>query len=210
MESKPTPHSSRPNERIENTLAGLMFLSWAIMRIASAEDIDRWTLPQVTPAFVHLVVGGLFLIRSTAVLHGDATTLALCLPSFIAGGTAMTLAPESHLWPSHSQALFVVGGIGAVVGMTYLGRNFAVFPAVRTIVVNGPFRLIRHPIYFFELIMIAAACLTTGSWLHGLLFLAAIASTALRIVCEENLLASSEPYAAFCQSVRWRLIPGIW
>jgi len=39
-------------------------------------------------------------------------TLAYCLPSFIAGGLAMKLAPNSHLWSGPAQTIFSIGGLG--------------------------------------------------------------------------------------------------
>jgi protein-S-isoprenylcysteine O-methyltransferase Ste14 len=122
----------------------------------------------------------------------------------------MTLAPASHLWPILSQVLFAVGGFGAVIGMLFLGKSFAVFPAVRTVVANGPYRLIRHPIYLCELVMIAGACLTFSSWTNGLLFAVAIVTIVIRIVLEEKVLSTSAGYATFSRTVRWRLLPGIW
>lgn len=198
------------NERLENVLAGLMFFSWAVLRIAHAEPVDRWAAPQVVPAIVHFVVGVLFLIRNSSVLQADATTLMWCLPSFVAGGLAMNLAPPSSQWSVISQIVFAVGAMGAVVGMLFLGKNFSVFPALRSVVGNGPYRLIRHPIYLFELVMLLGCCLTIGAWQHWALFVIAVITIAIRIVWEEKVLATSKEYQRYCRSVKYRLLPWVW
>ena len=109
-----------------------------------------------------------------------------------------------------AQAVFVIGGLGTTLGLVWLGKSFAVFPALRTIVTSGPFKLIRHPIYFSELLMIVGCCLAmTSTWRWPILAFA-IATIVLRIVWEERVLSNSQQYLDFCKSVRWRLIPGIW
>jgi len=198
------------NERIENTLAGLMFFAWAVLRITTCESIDRWTVPQLLPAAAHLVIGILFLVRRPSLIRADALTLAACLPSFIAGGMAMKLAPASHLWNGFAQAVFAIGGLGAIVGFVFLGKSFAVFPALRTVVTQGPFKLIRHPIYFSELAMILGCCLAMVSHWKWPILVFAIATIVLRIVWEERVLSNSQQYLQFCEKVRWRLIPGLW
>ena len=210
MTDSAKPNNSTVDERIENTLAGLMFFGWAVMRFTGCEAIDRWTVPQLVPAVIHVVVGILFLTRHSSLLRADTLTLAYCLPSFIAGGLAMKLAPVSHLWSMPAQAVFVIGGLGTTLGLVWLGKSFAVFPALRTIVTSGPFKLIRHPIYFSELLMIVGCCLAmTSTWRWPILAFA-IATIVLRIVWEERVLSNSQQYLDFCKSVRWRLIPGIW
>lgn len=122
----------------------------------------------------------------------------------------MNMAPVSHQWPFHSQALFTLGGIGAIVGMLFLGKSFAVFPALRNIVSGGPFRVIRHPIYFCELVMLLGCCTTIGDWLLWVFFTVAVLTIGIRIVWEEKVLLQSKNYEEFCETVRYRLVPGVW
>ena len=198
------------NERIENTLAALMFFAWAVLRVTVCESVDRWTVPQLCPALLHLVIGFLFLLRRSPLLRADVMTLACCLPSFVAGGMAMKLAPESHLWNGVGQLVLVIGSIGTCIGLCFLGKSFAVFPALRSVVTSGPFKLIRHPIYFCELLMILGCFLAMSSnWKWPILGFA-IATIVLRIIWEERVLNKSTEYRKFCESVRWRLVPGLW
>lgn len=136
------------NQQLENVLIGLMFVSWAVLRVTTAEPVDRWTLPQLVPAALHLVVAALFLLREPIVFRGDVISILSALPSFVVGGFAINLAPAPHNWPVIAQVLFAMGAAGAIVGMSFLGRSFAIFPAVRSIVNGGPFKVIRHPVYF--------------------------------------------------------------
>jgi protein-S-isoprenylcysteine O-methyltransferase Ste14 len=75
---------------------------------------------------------------------------------------------------------------------------------------DGPFGLVRHPIYLGWIVMTFAA---PSMSLNRLLF--ATISSAYLIVAiswEERSLvdAFGERYRAYQASVRWRLIPGLW
>jgi protein-S-isoprenylcysteine O-methyltransferase Ste14 len=91
----------------------------------------------------------------------------------------------------------------------WLGRSFAIFPASRAIVVRGPYRLIRHPAYAGEGVMVAA-CALAGSWWTSALIPIAVAVLVVRIQREELILGADPAYQQYAKAVRWRLLPGIW
>ena len=74
----------------------------------------------------------------------------------------------------------------------------------------GPFRLVRHPIYLGWMLMVFAAPNLT---VNRLLF--AVISSAYLILAipweERSLVAAhGDQYRAYQQTVRWRVIPGVW
>lgn len=76
--------------------------------------------------------------------------------------------------------------------------------------VEGPFAIVRHPIYLGWVLMVFATPAMTTS---RLLF--AVVSTAYLIAAipweEASLLkAFPEKYAAYQRQMKWRLIPGLW
>jgi protein-S-isoprenylcysteine O-methyltransferase Ste14 len=82
--------------------------------------------------------------------------------------------------------------------------------ATDRIVVRGPYRLIRHPLYLGWLLVVWGAPLMTGD---RMLF--AIISSAyllLAIPWEEQSMARTlgREYARYRATVRWRLIPGLY
>lgn len=75
---------------------------------------------------------------------------------------------------------------------------------------RGVYGLVRHPIYFGWLLMVAGAPVMTSS---RLLFAAiSVAYLAVAIPFEERSLVESfgEPYRAYQRQVRWRMLPGIY
>jgi len=123
----------------------------------------------------------------------------------------MALATPPAAWSTTLQVLFAAGALGAIVSLATLGRSFAVFPALRTIVASGPYRLVRHPAYLCELLMVVATMLTTSELWKPLIALPlALLMVVVRIRIEERFLRDSPDYSAYTERVRWRLAPGIW
>lgn len=88
-----------------------------------------------------------------------------------------------------------------------LGRSFGIAPADRGLVIGGPYRWLRHPVYAGELVSFGGVWLSApGAWNAGLLTLITL-SLLLRIRAEERVIGGYGDYAA---QVHWRLVPGIW
>jgi protein-S-isoprenylcysteine O-methyltransferase Ste14 len=91
-----------------------------------------------------------------------------------------------------------------------LGRSFAVLPAVRKLVICGPYRYLRHPAYAGEVVLLLACALASeNSWSWFLLALG-ILLMAVRIQAEEETLEALEGYQRYRQEVPFRLLPGLW
>ena len=99
----------------------------------------------------------------------------------------------------------LVGGAGYLLilwSLARLGRRFGIAPADRGLVVSGPYRFVRHPMYTGELLLRLALCAgTTGA---PLVFSVLLYIQVLRALREERVIAG---YAEYTNQVRWRLIP---
>lgn len=93
--------------------------------------------------------------------------------------------------------------------MYSLGANFSVFPQRRTIVVNGPYRLVRHPLYFSYLLFDCSYIASDGRGIECLVWLGEVGLLWWRIRLEERCLMSDISYARYCGRVRWRFFPYI-
>jgi protein-S-isoprenylcysteine O-methyltransferase Ste14 len=197
-------------ERTVNALIGLSALSWAILGVAMEDPAMRFAPARLSLAALNVVVAYLFIARRPLVRASDAQGVLLSLPCLVVGGFAWVLAPPANLWPAWTSALFAAGTVVAAVSLLCLGGSFAILPAVRQTVARGPYRVLRHPAYAAELVMLAA-CFLAGPRLVALAPLAAALPCVLaRIYAEERLLQSTESYRQYAQRVRWRLLPGVW
>lgn len=99
------------------------------------------------------------------------------MPSIIAIGTTLGIA----------------GGCFAFYGLMYLKRNFSIFVEVREIVVEGPYRYVRHPMYAGELVMVLGLVMTMLSPFSVALLVALVLFQYLRARMEQNRLAMASP-----------------
>jgi protein-S-isoprenylcysteine O-methyltransferase Ste14 len=79
------------------------------------------------------------------------------------------------------------------------------------VISTGPYRLVRHPMYFGAVLMLLFTPLALGSWwaLPGFLLVGVL--IVLRLLNEEKVLGKELPgYSEYCQRTRFRLIPFVW
>lgn len=180
------------------------------MGMVHAGADERFSLVRICISALNLCVGFLFFIRDPVKTHGTPTAILASLPSLAIAGFALKLAAPLNQWSAWLEGVFVIGTALAVFAFVYLGRSFALLPAVRTIVSNGPFRVIRHPAYAGEFLMTLACGLSqptaTTAW-PAMIILPLIV---MRIFAEESVLKTDETYQEYFEKVRWRLFPGIW
>jgi protein-S-isoprenylcysteine O-methyltransferase Ste14 len=149
--------------------------------------------------------------------RGDGWVVA---QSVVMAGTlvALFLPPD---WPGsvHTE-LLVAGGALAVAGLGLavsaglaLGRSLTPFPrpaAGAELVVAGPYRVVRHPLYAGGLLFFCGlSLLGSVSALVGTGALAFLWALKSRLE-ERHLLARFPAYADYVARVRWRLIPGVY
>lgn len=79
------------------------------------------------------------------------------------------------------------------------------------VISSGPYSLVRHPMYAGAALLLIFSSPALGSWWGIPCALALILVVAIRSLAEEKFLVTGlSGYAAYCQKVHFRLIPGIW
>jgi protein-S-isoprenylcysteine O-methyltransferase Ste14 len=92
----------------------------------------------------------------------------------------------------------------------YAARTIEV-EATQPVISSGPYALVRHPMYSAMTVMIVFSALALGSYWAllpaGIFVLLLVA----RIQNEEQVLRRElAGYGAYCQTVKYRLVPGVW
>jgi len=118
--------------------------------------------------------------------------------------------------PSDGAGSMVIGSIIQIVGIALIAgglmslrRSFAVVPANRGIRNGGLYRIVRHPLYFSELVALLGGVLINPSFGNWAIWLCACGLQYARARAEENFLSSDPAYRAYSEHVRYRLIPGL-
>jgi protein-S-isoprenylcysteine O-methyltransferase Ste14 len=116
--------------------------------------------------------------------------------------------------------LSVAGSIMVAVGLyidvlvfqvnSFGGSNIVVLED-QHVITNGPYAIVRHPMYSGVLVMMLGIPLALGSWWGFTIVAIAIGGLILRILDEESLLAKQLPgYTEYMRNRHFRLVPYVW
>ena len=116
----------------------------------------------------------------------------------------------------------VTGYVGFVLSMAVTFWAMAANPFLSTIVriqddrgqyvvMSGPYRYVRHPMYAMMFLMWPGTALLLGSWWALIPAAAIVIIFVIRTALEDKTLQAGLPgYAEYAQHTRYRLVPGIW
>ena len=204
------PAGWRSPERLFDLGLGASVLGWGIAALLRAPPDAPLSPVRLGVAGLHLTVALLFWTRGAAQAEGGPRRLAMALPSLVVSGVAFRAAPPPEAWPFFMGLFFFAAAALTALSLLTLGRSFSVLPARRPLVVHGPYRLLRHPAYAGELLLLQTVGAAAGEpWVQVLCLLVA-PLTILRIEAEEELLRVDPAWAAYADRVRWRLCWGLY
>jgi protein-S-isoprenylcysteine O-methyltransferase Ste14 len=79
------------------------------------------------------------------------------------------------------------------------------------VVASGPYRWVRHPGYAGALAAVVASGIALCSWLAAAVGALGVPLLLRRVIVEDRTLLAELPgYPEYAQTVRWRLLPGVW
>jgi len=154
----------------------VLIIVWMFSAKRVAERDRRWTYSWIVlAAFVAVFI---FVTREThlaallgGAAHRSATPLVgLCADAIVLAGLAIAL------W-----------------ARVELGRNWNLNPSIQEdheLIERGPYVHVRHPMYSGLLLMLLGTVLWYGSWIGGILFIACLVGTWLKLRREERLLTA--------------------
>ena len=140
--------------------------------------------------------------------------ISLCMLSFLA---VLVVSGLDHrfIWSQVSPIVSVVGDLLVALGCFI---NFVVFRVNpygastiqvvegQMVISTGPYRIVRHPMYVGDLVMVGGTPLALGSWWSLLALVVTTPAVIWRILDEEALLRSElSGYTKYAQHVRYRL-----
>jgi hypothetical protein len=159
-----------------------------------------WSLPLLA----HSLLAAILLI-----LHGKPSRDSSIFKQLLAWCSALLpltiqIGPDLPL----ASRLGSLAGIAlSLWGLFSLGRAFDIVPADRGLVVRGPYRFMRHPIYAGELLSVFCMSINFLTLWNGIALVLLAFTLVWRIRWEEAIISK---YADYARQVNFRLIPGVW
>ena len=142
------------------------------------------------------------------------------MPLLIFGGLALGGLDFRFGWSAMPLALHAAGlalvVIALVLAVWVLATNAYAARVVRLqdgqrVISNGPYRLVRHPMYSGTVLAWVGSALALGSWWMLIPAAAGIALFVWRTRHEDATLQEKLPgYAEYTRQTRYRLLPGVW
>jgi protein-S-isoprenylcysteine O-methyltransferase Ste14 len=129
-------------------------------------------------------------------------------------GTFLGTGPLLYALPPFVNTLSVVVSIvsvsGAIWSLAYLRRSLSIIPEARRLTTGGPYAIVRHPLYLFEIMAAVSVLASSVGVISAVSLLGFVGMQMVRARFEERLLASAFPeYAGYARRTR-RLIPFVW
>jgi protein-S-isoprenylcysteine O-methyltransferase Ste14 len=199
---------SRARHTIGNVL---MALSFVVAALPNARHFFRgpadaiWTIGAALMAVMSLVR-----IAPKASRVDLRAFLSTIFPVFLLPCLLRADNPSSGLLAYTGVGLELCGVVLSQVSRLYMGRSFGILPGNRGIVSNGPFRLIRHPIYAGWFLLTLGYVASSPSMLNCLITITMLPFMMWRIRLEEDLLAADPDYRRYRAMVPFRLLPGLY
>ena len=119
-------------------------------------------------------------------------------------------AQSTPVIPENVAAMLLGLGLAIVVGgKISLGYSFGLLPANRGVMERGLYRIVRHPIYLGYLLSHIPFLAAHPSGWNAAVLIVGDAALIVRALYEEETLGRDPQYIQYCQTVKWRLVPGI-
>ena len=154
------------------------------------------------------IVAALFLTRRSPV--GTSREPLAWAATVVGAFGPMLMRPVSSGGGTAALLLQLAGAAFVCVSLAFLGRSFGLVAANRGVVEQGPYRLVRHPVYLGYLAVQLAYVAENPSVRNALIVLCATLGQLVRIKCEEDVLVSDPAYGAYRHRVQFRLIPYVY
>jgi len=209
------PHPVEAEGRLTEWLLrafALLLMGVIVFRWGHAWMIDhsRWTVLLLLVSEGYTLM--LILLAHRAVQRDlsfaamSATVYATCAVALLNDQGTVHLVPE---WIG--VVLQLASMAWQFTAKVFLGRSFGLLPAQRGLVTAGPYRVVRHPIYFGYLIGHVGFLLANFSWRNAAVLALLYVAQVIRIRREEAVLAAtSGDYRRYQERVRWRLLPLVY
>jgi protein-S-isoprenylcysteine O-methyltransferase Ste14 len=186
------------------------FYGWAVLGIGGAwwADTSRWSMLGLLLAEGYTLA---LVVTARRASVRDFTPLSVAATMYAAFFFVLLRTDTIRFVPELVGVGIIALGLSwEVYSKVTLGRSFGLLPAHRKVVLGGPYRVVRHPIYFGYLVHNTGWLLTNFHWFNVVILATLLLVQVYRIQREELVLSQQPDYREYQGQVRWRLVPFVW
>jgi protein-S-isoprenylcysteine O-methyltransferase Ste14 len=172
----------------------------------------RWLGAALLCAFYVLIIW-CYLRRAPAIAtSGSVTGFAAALIATLTPSTLPLVrgAAPGLVQQSVGYALVAAGTAWAVWSVRFLGRSISVIAQAREVVDQGPYRLVRHPLYVGELVASLGVAIVANTAWAFCFWIAMCGLQAYRAFREEQVLLQALPGYRSYRARTAALLPGVF
>jgi protein-S-isoprenylcysteine O-methyltransferase Ste14 len=161
---------------------------------------------------VYVLMVGAYLLRGERATSDSSVTarcVAVCATFLPFIMPLWPAAPRSSTTELLASAVLLVGLAGTAWALRHLWTSFSIIPQARTLVVSGPYRWVRHPLYTMEIIANIGMAMHLGRPYHWVVLALMVAGQVYRARREEDLLRLHVPGYFEYQARTAALVPGL-
>ncbi|MGH7865202.1 MAG: methyltransferase family protein [Candidatus Binataceae bacterium] len=190
-----------------NSAIALMFL---LSALPSATSHRAGEFANVVWMSGCLVMAILTLVRvAPKSVNVSAETIVASGGMLILPALMRPVAAAAGLMGIFGLVLEFVGIIFSQYARIQMGRRFGILPANRGIVTGGPFRLVRHPVYFGWFVLALGYALSYPSPRNFAMIILTVPLMFWRIRQEEKLLSQDSEYRSYRERVPYVVFPAL-
>lgn len=175
-------------------------------------DTISWSIIEITFLIHNIIMLLLFLIRKNYksidknIFHQFIAAFAFFSGIAFSGQIQSDLEILNFI-----SGLFIfISYLLGLLSLINLGTSFGVLIANREIKTHGVYSIIRHPMYFTDILFRIAYVLSHFNFFTFLLLIISSAAYVYRAILEENLLSLDSTYLEYMKKVKYRFIPYIY
>lgn len=172
---------------------------------------ELWQFVEIT-FLAHMVVLLVLVVIRTRHIAIDRNLFhqGLALVAFFSGLAFVgeKTANEGLLWSA--RIVILIALVLGILTQVNLGRSFAILIARRRIKTDWLYGIIRHPMYFTDILFKVGMFLKMPSWQNSAVLVLGVGCYIYRAILEERFLSQSQEYREYMKKVKYRLLPGIF
>lgn len=111
---------------------------------------------------------------------------------------------------SISKGVILTALVAGTASLLNLGRSFGILVAMREIRTTGLYSIVRHPMYFTDILWKVGMVLKKPCPFNFALFVLTVACYAWRAAREERFLSNWQEYRVYMERVRYRFVPFLY